>query len=179
MGAMIQAREALKSMLAKCVALRVWNGVNYTEQQLLDRIHFDVLPDPANGVSHTREEYQAYRPFVLLGINAANPYSIKRDASGSTLGSWAPSGSFMIAIDQAVDSNSSEAESEEVFQSLVDAVISTGDPNNPGLVEQIGLEGSLAITEITVEGIFRMMPEEVVSKGDAQRAYIRVEWGVK
>lgn len=176
---MISAREALKSMLAKCVALRNWNGANYTDLQIRDRIHFDVLPDPANGVSHTREEYQAFRPFVLLGINAANPYSIKRDASGSTMGSWAPSGSFMIAIDQAVNPDAAEQENEESFQSLIDAVISTGDPNNPGLVEQIGLAESLSITEITVEGIFRMMPEEVVSKGDAQRAYIRVEWGVK
>lgn len=174
--AIMEAREALKTMLTKCAALQGWG---YTEVQLQDRIHFDALPDPANGVSHTAEEYKAFRPFVIVGVNATNPLTIKRDGVGGGLGTWGLSGSMMIAVDQAVNESSSEQENEEDFQSRIDALISTGNPATPGLVELIDQAGSLAINEIAIEGFFRVLPEEVVSKGDAQRAYIRIDWGVK
>jgi hypothetical protein len=165
-------------MLSKCYHLQQWNGRGFTESQLYNRIYANCLPDPENGVAHTLEELNAFRPFVLVGINAANPLSLKKDAVGGTLGDFAISGSLIVAIDQLVVGES-ESEIDDAFQTLIDNVICSGNPSQPGLIELMNTAGSLAITDIVVDGIFRMQPEEVISKGDAQRAYLRIEWSIK
>ena len=178
MGLLVDTRNTLRTMLSKCYALQHWGSNTFSEAQLLARIYTDCLPDPANGKAHTLAEFNAFRPFLLVGINAANPLSLKKDAVGGTIGDFAISGSLIVAIDQTVSGNSEQA-IDNNFQTLIDSVICSGNPNQPGLLELTNTAGSLAITDIVVDGIFRMQPEEVISKGDAQRAYLRIEWAVK
>src|SRR5574343_441456 len=142
MGLMINARDCLRRMLSRCYALQNWSGNAFSEAQLLARIYANAIPDPSgNSVEHSLSELNALRPYIIVGQNFSVPMSLKRDAIGGSFGSFSPSGSLMVILDQ------------------------------------VGQADSLSIKNIVVEGIYRIEPEQVMSKGDAQRAYIRVDWG--
>jgi hypothetical protein len=178
MGALVESRECLRRMLSRVHALQNWGNRTFTEQQLLARIYVNTLPDPQSGTTHTKSEFEAFRPFVLIGINPAGSLAMRRDAMAGGLGAFQVSGSLVVAIDQEVDGDS-EAEIDANFETFIDSVIQTGNPAQPGLIDLVGTEDSLFIVELHIEGIFRMQPEEIVSKGDAQRAYLRIDWGVR
>ena len=64
------ARDALRRMIADCAVFRAWigaSGDNENQQsQALNRIYVNVLPRPANGRQHTRDELLGYLPCALV-----------------------------------------------------------------------------------------------------------------
>jgi hypothetical protein len=143
---------------------------------LLARVYLDAIPEPANGPTHTLEELETLRPFVLIGINSQNPIRILRDAMGGGA-SFTAKGSLMLMIEQDTVGDT-EAEIDRNFTELIEAFLHTGNVSQPGLMDQLDAADSLAIQEIVCDGIYRVQPEEEISKGSAQRAYFRIDWGV-
>lgn len=177
MGLMLDAQDCLKRMVSRCVALQSWSGNTFTEAQLFERIYTDAIPEPDNGSTHTLAELQALRPFVVLGIAASSPVRIVRDAMGGG-GSFQVSGSLSLLIEQATE-GTTESEIDRNFNQKIESFLFTNSSASPGLLDQLDKADSLAIQEIHCEGFFRVIPEEEISKGEAQRAYFRIDWGVK
>jgi hypothetical protein len=175
MGLLLDTQDCLRRMISRCVALQSWSGNTFTEAQLLDRVYLDAIPEPAVGSVHTLEELQALRPFVLVGINSESPIRIQRDAMGGG-SSFTPSGSLVMMIEQATEGDT-EAEIDRNFATKLESFLFSGNPSQPGLIDQLDAADSIAIQEIHGEGIFRVQPEDEVSKGSAQRAYFRIDWG--
>lgn len=178
MGLLLDPQDCLRRMVSRCFALQTWQGNNFTEAQLLSRVYLDVLPDPADGSpTHTREELEAFRPYVIVGINGDSPVRIMRDAMGGGC-AFTAKGSLIVILEQDAIGNS-ESEIDRNFITTVESFLQTGNSVQPGLIDQLDRADSLAIQEITCEGIFRVVADEEVSKGVAQRAYFRIDWGVQ
>lgn len=177
MGLILDTQDCLRRMISRCTALQSWSGNTFTEAQLLARVYLDAIPDPAVGTLHTLEELESLRPFVLVGVNSQSPIRVQRDAMGGG-SSFTPSGSLMVMIEQET-SGATEAEIDRNFTTKLEAFLYSGNPSQPGLIDQLDSADSIAIQEITGEGIYRVQPEEEVSKGSAQRAYFRIDWGTK
>lgn len=175
MGMILDAQDCLVRMLSRCHALQNWGSATYTESQLLERIYVEAIPEPANGSTHTKAELEDLRPYVLVGADTDRAISIKRDGMGGG-SSFNPSGSLLVMIEQQVI-DGTEAEIDRDLYTLLDGMLYTGNAAEPGLLDQLDQADSINIMKIDCQGIFRIMPEEVVSKGDAQRAYLRIEWG--
>jgi hypothetical protein len=177
MGLLLDPQDCLRRMVSRCFALQTWQGNTFTESQLLDRVYLDTIPDPANGNTHTIEELNAIRRFALVGFIGDTPIRILRDAMGGG-SSFTAKGSLLIMLEQnAIGDN--ESEIDRNFIDTIESFLHSGDPAQPGLIDQLDRADSLAIQEITCEGIYRVQPEDEISKGIAQRAYFRVEWGVQ
>lgn len=177
MGLLLDSQDCLRRMVSRCVALQSWGGNTFTEAQLLARVYLDAIPGPATGTMHTLAELEYLRPFVLIGIDGQLPIKIQRDAMGGGV-SFLPSGSLMLMLEQETVGNT-EAEIDRNFTSKIEQFLFSNDPVNPGLLDQLDQADSIAIQEVNCEGIYRVQPEEEVSKGSAQRAYFRIEWGVQ
>ena len=176
MGILRDPQACLRRMLSKCHALQTWNGATYTEAQLLTRIYLDVMPDPANGSTHTPDELNALRPFIVVGVSGQNPVVMKRDAMGGGGGAYDLSGSLVIMLEQNAVGDD-EAEVDANFIDLLERMFYTGNDAQPGLMDLTGLADSIAIKTINLEVIARSQPDEIVSFGDAQFARIRIDWG--
>src|SRR5574343_372413 len=120
MGLMINARDCLRRMLSRCYALQNWSGNAFSEAQLLARIYANAIPDPAgNSVEHSLSELNALRPYIIVGQNFSVPMSLKRDAIGGSFGSFSPSGSLMVILEQ-IAVGASESEIDTNFETLID-----------------------------------------------------------
>lgn len=177
MGALIKSQECLRRMLSRVHALQNWGDNTFTESQLLARIYEDAIPDPADGSIHTLEYINSIRPFVVVGVDASNPITYKRDSMGGGGGVFAPEGSLLFFIEQNANGNS-ESEIDREFSALIDSMLFTGDSEEPGLLDLTGRDDSLWIKQAECTGVYRVAPEEIVSRGDAVRAYFSVRWGV-
>ncbi len=177
MGLLLDPQDCLRRMVSRCVALQTWQGNTFSQSQLLARVYLDTIPEPANGSVHTLEELKTLRPFALIGVSGDSPIELLRDAMGGGC-SFTAKGSLMIMLEQdAIDGTESQIDRE--FLTTIESFLQTGSTVQPGLIDQLDQADSIAIQRITCEGIFRVQPEEEVSKGIAQRAYFRVEWGTQ
>lgn len=177
MGLILDTQDCLRRMISRCTALQSWSSKTFTEAQLLARVYLDAIPGPANESVHTLAELEALRPFVLVGVNSQSPIRIQRDAMGGG-SSFSPSGSLMVMIEQKTV-GLTEAAIDRNFALKLEAFLHSGNPSLPGLIDQLDSADSIAIQEIHGEGIYRVQPEEEVSKGSAQRAYFRIDWGTR
>jgi hypothetical protein len=177
MGVLLDAQDCFRRMLARVHALQNWGSNTFTEAELLARIYIDVAPEPENGDSHTVEELNELRPFIVVGISANNAIGLKRYAMGGGGGSFTPFGSLIFFVEQNAVGDT-EAEVDREFATVLDSMLFTGDRDQPGIVDLTGDSDTLAIKQIVCDGIYRIEPDEVASKGDSLRAYFRVDWGI-
>jgi hypothetical protein len=176
MGVLLDAQDCFRRMLSRVHALQNWGSNTFTESELLARIYLDVAPEPTSD-SYTVEELNALRPFVVVGIAANESLGLKRYAMGGGGGSYQPFGSLLFFVEQNAVGDT-EAEVDREFATVLDSMMFTGNRDQPGIVDLTGDEDTLAIKQITCEGIYRIDPDEVLTKGDSLRAYFRVDWGV-
>jgi len=162
-------------MLSKCYALQHWQGATYTEAELLDRIYLDALPDPDDGSSRTKEESEALRPFIVLGADVGSPLTIRKVAGGG--GNWFDSSGMINCYIEQAAVGDTESEIDRSFQETMEQTLKSGNPSQPGLLEQVDQSGSLNISSITVMGPYRIDHEEVEAMGDCQMFRLQVRWG--
>lgn len=176
MGVILDPQNGLRRMVSRCFALQTWQGNIFSESQLLSRIYLNSIPDPQNGSSHTLAELVALRPFVIVGVSGDAPCRLMRDAMGGG-GTFTAKGSLMVMLEQDAIGDS-EAEIDFNFMTTLEGFLQTGNGSQPGLIDLLDQSDSLAIQSIECEGVYRAQPDEEISKGVAQRAYFRVDWGV-
>lgn len=175
MGLITTPVDRLRVMLSKCYALQNWQGETYTEAELLDRIYLDALPDPDDGASRTKEESEALRPFILIGADVGSPLTIRKVAGGG--GNWFDSsGTINVYVEQNAVGDT-ESEIDRAFQVTMEQTLKTNNQNQPGLLDQVDLPGSLNISSIIVMGPYRIDHEEVEEMGDCQMFRLQVRWG--
>lgn len=175
MGFLTDHQQCFRRMLSRCYALQNWGTNTFTEAELLARVYENAVPAPANGPVHTLAELEALRPFVVVGVDSVNALKLRRDAFGGA-GSFLPSGHIVFFIEQAANGET-ESEIDSNFLAVIENMLQTNNPSQPGLMDLEDTEDSLKINELTLEGVFSTEQEDEISKGRAQRAYFRVTWG--
>ena len=85
-------------------------------------------------------------------------------------------------IDIMVERAFPEADGEDdqvdfLWIDLVDSIRSTGDHDNPGLIELHERAGNLSIRQIEILDISRSDESSQTALGDYQSAMMRVHWG--
>lgn len=137
-------------------------------------IHPNQLPPPTNGISHTGADLAALRPFALIWTTD-DGYRAKRTTSGGGICNEF-SGSLIIRLERNTPTGQTPAEVERDWENILGRIINSGDLAEPGLLELAGDPRYLPIDEITLLEHSRTAPEHVKDIGDAQRAFLLVEY---
>ena len=121
-GAITTKEDVLAASLSRCAEFITWTGeINATAA--LTHVHFDALPDPADGNVYTDAELDALRPYVILFTDRAGGL-IKSHVSTSGSGfDFADSGALLLHFVQEAADGQSIAEQERLFKNSVGKII--------------------------------------------------------
>ena len=158
---------SLGNMLA---ATHAWQNLTGTA------IHYNHLPPPANGVSHTLTELIALRPFALIWT-ADQGYRIERDTPAGS-DSYGVSGNLMLEIQRNTPNGENRAEADRSFENLWGRIIATGNVSQPGLMELAGSGSHLPIAAIQHLASESTDPQKMDAIGEAQRVFLHVHYAL-
>lgn len=178
-GPIALAKSILRTMISKCAALQSWDGFTFSESELFDRVYLDALPAPPDfKPEYTREQIEAFRPFVLVYMPPVAGFSMTANSAGSVCGASA-AGSFIVELhrnvkpDEALDPGAVDRS----FENTIGRLCSTNDMAAPGLWQLSRYSTYLELRAVELLEVYRAHPDDVPSKGDFQIATLLVQWG--
>lgn len=180
-GPLLSSMAAAKAMLRDCYWWRRLADANnaWSEAEAAAHIHYDALPPPSPGPDHSLSELQAARPFALLWSDAAAGMRLRNSTAGYCC--YLPSGVIVIQIEMAVPANiaaNPTAVAEDVSRKL-GRIMTTGNAEQPGLMELSGLAGYLPINELQLYGYLRTDAKAARDLGDCVVAELQLNWGLE
>lgn len=179
-GVILAHLDAFAAMLRDCYWFRRSLSVDtpWTEAEAAARIHFDALPVPKAGAAlHSREELDALRPFALYWTGDSG-LAVKSDDAdyGPTLYQGTIAVRLEATVPRAYRDDPSGA--ARWFAQWIGRLISTGDPDEPGLLELSGEDGYLPLRSVAIAyGPARTQTHEIHDLGDAIACELDLEWG--
>ncbi|MGB7325854.1 MAG: hypothetical protein WBD31_13350, partial [Rubripirellula sp.] len=136
-------------------------------------IHHNALPEKADGEPHTLDELVAQRPFARIWTTD-DGIQWKRDtARGGACVSAV--GELIIHIERNTPTGLESNEADRDFENLI-GQICNGTAENPGLMNLAGDARYLPITRLSLLDHSRTDRSKRKSIGDAQRAFLLVQW---
>lgn len=180
-GVILEHLDAFAAMLRDCHWFRrALSEVSpFTEAEAAARIHFDALPVPkVDAEHHSREELDELRPFALYWT-ADGGLSVSSDG----VFDYAPTlhkGTITVRLEATVPKAYRDDLSGAArwFAEWIGRIISTGNPDEPGLFELSGQAGYLPIRNVTLAyGPARTDKKRIHEDGDAIACEIDVAWG--
>jgi hypothetical protein len=170
-------QETLRNTLADCYQWQHWQGNNFSRSQALARIYVNALPPPPNGSpTHSLEQLNILRPFALVYTDPDGGFVVNREA---VAGGFCAQGKLVVCIEQQIpDSilNDVAAVDDAMLEDL-ELLISSGNAEEPGLVELADLGGYLIPHRIAITGPVRTDFEDLADLGEAQRVWLEITWG--
>lgn len=169
-GYVSTSQEQLRVVLSECANVRTFLGAA-DATEALTRIYHDALPPPDHAGEHTLEELQRLRPYVLIWTDEQDGFSATRESEGS-IGYLTFRGCFMVCLERDVPSDVQDdpAAVDMQFRNYVGKILQD-------LAARSGVNGGVDIRKLHIRGPARTEPDEVAELGDAQRYWIRIEWG--
>lgn len=161
-GPISHAADRLRLTLEACAAFA----------ELSATVHMGQLPPPASGTEHPLDELVALRPFALLWTTDTG-YKTTRDTTGAV---GRAEGELIIRLERNTPAGETPAEAERSWENLLGRIIQSGDNANPGLVELASDVRYLPIDSVAMIEHSRTDPAHLKAIGDAQRAFLLVNW---
>lgn len=172
-GTLSRALERLRATLADSAAFRAMIGPAAGQAEALARIHYDGLPPPA-GLSYSREELAAYRPFALVYLNPNAGFRAEQDGVSGTKFDWAERGKAIITLEKEASetyANAPTADAEQQFRNEIGGIIDN-------LYSLSGTAPYLNITAISVLlGPYAVGEDDAKAEGVWQMVHLECEYG--
>ena len=171
-GCISTPRELLANTLANCTAFRGWSGPTWSVAEAATHVYQQSLPEEGDDWLNMA----AARPFAVIArLNHANRLQRVACPRG-----FIATGALIVELHWSPPSLDRDDPGKNVraFENFLGALIMTGDVNSPGICELSGTYGYLNVNEITVDGPYRVSPEDLSVTGDCYLAYLIIEFGV-
>ena len=168
-GPFAKAEEHLANSFGASPRFRAWAKAS-TADQAQSRIYFGDLPTcPVGQDAYTREQMEAFRPFVIIATNPRQGARLKR---GAYLVAQ-DSGSLVVLLEQDVPKEKYR-EQEQVKRCFL---------NDLGIIckelFEVGEQaGTLSVSEISLSGPIESEVEQEAGEGRFLYAWLTVTWGV-
>lgn len=179
LGPIATVKDLLRTTLATCTAFRTWDGHDWTVEEAKARIYFDALPPPT-AQEYTITELNDLRPCAIISKDERG-IRFESESTAALGQSFRASGRLVVGLYRTFPDVSGEADpvaaADRQFENMVGQLMTTGDPNLPGLLELSGQAGYLTIKDLSEEGPHRVSPKDVQQLGDFQAHFLFVEWG--
>jgi hypothetical protein len=168
-GTIAKVMDAARDMVANTTAFRTWDGASWTVEQAKVRIYLQTLP-----LVESVQDLAALRPFLCIW-QPLHAVTWRQQAAPN---SFRPRGTMVLEFHRSPPTltASDPGASERSFANFLGKLVRSGDAAAPGLCELSGLAGYLSLESIRTDGIFRAEAEDVATVGDADLAYIELEW---
>lgn len=187
-GSIGLALEALRGMIADSETFRAWVGAVTTgltdaqiHQAALASVYVETIgPAPGRASEWEREDLEAIRPFVIVGVSPSAPYVLSR-AGGGPGPSFPEGGNLVLEFEATVDGDDADSPSGALyaFTDMVSKVLCEvaeracdGDATPNGY-------GRLDIRTMRVESVFNCHEDEIATRGDYMVAVVAVSWGIQ
>ena len=170
-GSLMLAQDNAKKTLADVTAFRTWAGAA-DQAEALDRIYHDGLPPPADREGYSKDELELYRPCALIWTEEDAGFGAEAIATSGDAFEWQGRGKIVITFEQNVPPEIAEdlAEVDLRFKNSIGQIID-------GLTDLFGGAGYLACLDLTMDGPFRVRPDNEPDQGDWQIARLTLGWG--
>ena len=171
-GCISNARQLLADSLANCTAFRGWSGPTWSVVEAGEHVYQSALPEEGDDFLQLADR----RPFAVI----SRPANANRFIRAAQPSNFAASGTFVVELHWSPPALDAQDAGRNVrtFENFLGALVRTGDPSAPGLLDQAATAGRLNINELTIDGPYRVPAEDLPIVGDCYLAYLFIEWGV-
>jgi len=173
-GIISNVQDTWRTMIATCTAFRTWDGNDWSVAQAKEHVHHDKLPDPESGADeYSVAELGLYLPYCVAWTNPNGGFELDGDAVGEGI-EYLPSGVLGTDFYRLIDGDAGEG--DETFRNMMGALLTSGDDENPGLLELAGRPGYLCLVRLQVFGPIVTEPRENPAMGQAHTMRIVTHW---
>ncbi|QDT07998.1 hypothetical protein K227x_64280 [Rubripirellula lacrimiformis] len=139
-------------------------------------VHHNALPEKPGGEPHTLAELVAQRPFAKIWTTDDGIEWTRDTTRGGACTS--SMGELIIHLERNTPEGLAANEADRDFENLIGRLCK-GNADNPGLMDLAGDARYLPITRLLLLDHSRTDRSKRESIGDAQRAFLLVQWSTK
>lgn len=185
-GCIQTLKDLIRHTLAATWALQNWQGNVFSAEELKARIFDEALPPPApdsvladSGEDYSPAELDQLRPYAIVYKGPSLSIEAVAEPGGVLL---APS-IFVVELTQSLPKGLERRpdEADKLFEETIGALLWTGDPNKPGLVELRARKHEGYLDWLSIEAQGPVWPEitEGAAYGDHQKYFLFVTVGYR
>lgn len=170
-------------MIANTTAFRQWSGVTWTVAEARTHVHQDRLPEPrSNADQYEADPLAARFPMAIVWTDPNGGWEYTVEAiDGSP--SFDISGHLVAQFFRLPSSEElADGVEDETFRNTLGAIVTSGDTDNPGLIElqnpaagfTYSGAGALNIYQVRLSGPMLSAPQWFRELGECQHAMLEI-----